>query len=815
MTQGNWQTHRRGNGDRQFAVRSAGVVGDWPNNTEAEECVVGSVLMNPECIHDVAGWLKPEHFWRSSVAEAWRAILGLYAAGRPIDGVSLAEAMRRAGTFDDVGGHDALSGFMAAAPSPANIRHYAGIVREKWVARELKMAALAMADEAVSNRHTADELVDNAQAALFRISEEFNQAEAVRARSSVADAHGAVLAGRAGAMGISTGIRDLDLLVDGLKAEQLVVIGARPSIGKAQPLDRLVLTPSGFVEMGTVTPGSRVIGSDGRAHRVLAVYPQGVRQVFRVTMSDGTATECCDEHLWFTQTRAERRRGVSGSVRPLSEIRASLTIEGGTRPNHRIPIVSPVEFDGNHHLPVDPYLLGILLGDGSFSGSVILHNPEIDIQDRFSELLPVGDSMATVSDGITCRVRRSVRSGAASETKKAIVDMGLDGTGSLTKFIPRGYLMAPVECRRSLLAGLVDTDGHVASSGRVVEFSTSSERLARDVEFLVGSLGGIVTTARRETSFTYLGGRRNGSPSFRLFIRFTDGYVPVRSDKHLRRWNSDSIRQEGRSIVSVDPVGEKPCQCIMIDSDDHLYVTDDFILTHNTALGLNLFTHCVTSSREPAVFVSLEMTNAEIGRRLLVATSRVDNGRLRNHEALTAADREALAAAEREWAAAPALIDDSPTIGLAGLMALARRWKSRVGLKVMFVDYLQLVQGDGNNRQEEIASVSRTLKRVARECEVAVVCLSQLNRNVEQREDKRPRLSDIRESGATEQDADVVLLMHRPDYYKPTEKPGYCELVVAKNRNGPTGSVDLRFRKELGRFEPWDEPAFDEAAAEF
>lgn len=466
MTQGNWQTHRRGNGDRQFAVRSAGVVGDWPNNTEAEECVVGSVLMNPECIHDVAGWLKPEHFWRSSVAEAWRAILGLYADGRPIDGVSLAEAMRRAGTFDDVGGHDSLSGFMAGVPAPANIRHYAGIVREKWVARELKMAALAMADEAVSNRHTADEIVDNAQAALFRISEEFNQAEAVRARSSVADAHGAVLAGRAGAMGISTGIRDLDLLVDGLKAEQLVVIGARPSIGK-------------------------------------------------------------------------------------------------------------------------------------------------------------------------------------------------------------------------------------------------------------------------------------------------------------------------------------------------------------TALGLNLFTHCVTSSREPAVFVSLEMTNAEIGRRLLVATSRVDNGRLRNHEALTAADREALAAAEREWAAAPALIDDSPTIGLAGLMALARRWKSRVGLKVMFVDYLQLVQGDGNNRQEEIASVSRILKRIARECEVAVVCLSQLNRNVEQREDKRPRLSDIRESGATEQDADVVLLMHRPDYYKPTEKPGYCELVVAKNRNGPTGSVDLRFRKELGRFEPWGEPAFDEAAAEF
>ena len=162
-----------------------------------------------------------------------------------------------------------------------------------------------------------------------------------------------------------------------------------------------------------------------------------------------------------------------------------------------------------------------------------------------------------------------------------------------------------------------------------------------------------------------------------------------------------------------------------------------------------------------------------------------------------------LVKAYNELRAAQIFIDDTPARNMLQITASARRLKLRKELGLIVVDYIQLVNSEDSrdSRQEQIAKISRRLKTLARELEVPVIALSQLNRAVESREDRRPRMADLRESGAIEQDADIVLLLHRPDYYDANDQPGIAELIVAKNRNGATDTKKLTFLKSLTRFE--------------
>ena len=223
-----------------------------------------------------------------------------------------------------------------------------------------------------------------------------------------------------------------------------------------------------------------------------------------------------------------------------------------------------------------------------------------------------------------------------------------------------------------------------------------------------------------------------------------------------------------------------------------------------TALALNICDHAGINIKVPVLFVSLEMGSQEIGERLLCARSRVDGHKLRTGLGMGMRELTQLSKAYKELSENGEIyIDDTPARNMMQIAASARRIKRRRKIGLLMVDYIQLVDSDDtrDSRQEQIAKISRRLKTLARELSVPVVALSQLNRAVESREDKRPRMADLRESGAIEQDADMVLLLHRPEQYDANDQPGIAELIVAKNRNGPTGTVKLTFLKNLTRFE--------------
>lgn len=235
-----------------------------------------------------------------------------------------------------------------------------------------------------------------------------------------------------------------------------------------------------------------------------------------------------------------------------------------------------------------------------------------------------------------------------------------------------------------------------------------------------------------------------------------------------------------------------------------------------TALAMNIAEHVAIGLQNPVLFVSLEMACLELADRLLCSSAQVNGNRLRNGT-ISQEDRRRLVQKSAEIGTAPLYIDDTPGRTLTEIAAVARRLKRKKGLSLVVIDYLQLIEPDNprDPRQEQVARIARRLKLMSRELEIPVLCLAQLNRQAEASRDNRPRLNHLRESGAIEQDADVVMFVHREEYYLSSEEEkervrGQAEIIVAKQRNGPTNDVKLLWQQEYTRFVNLEHRPYDE-----
>jgi predicted phage terminase large subunit-like protein len=379
----------------------------------------------------------------------------------------------------------------------------------------------------------------------------------------------------------------------------LLTISTPPGVGKAQPLYSKVLTPKGFVKMGSLSIGDDIISGEGNIAKVVGIFPQGKRDVYKVTFDDGSFTECSDEHLWKVQTRDDRnkkRYGENGRYRivELKDMMENIKVENQSRCNYSIDYVKPVCFK-KRKLRIHPYVLGVILGDGSISsGNLSITSKDESLITHVERLLPKGDVLEGNKE-YNYRIKKSdvsVRDERGwmvkTKTQQALEYYGLFGLTSKEKFIPIDYLLSDIEDRRELLRGLLDTDGY--AGGHYVEYTTVSDKLAEGVKFLVQSLGGFVKTKIKQTSYYKNGKRINCNPANVLHIQFAS--VDPKPF-HLRRKNENYKPKREvlkRFITSIEYVGKEECQCIMIDDPSHLYITDDFIITHNTTLGIFFLT---------------------------------------------------------------------------------------------------------------------------------------------------------------------------------------------------------------------------------
>lgn len=380
--------------------------------------------------------------------------------------------------------------------------------------------------------------------------------------------------------------------------------------GRAQPLTAKVLTPTGWVTMGDIQPGDLVIGADGKPTRVASVHPQGVKPLFRVTMSDGASTECCDDHLWQVTDRAcrkviarkgNRTYGTRHHVLPLSAIRDGLTVirpDGQVELQYRVPMVGAVEMAGAP-LPLHPYLIGSLLGDGSLS-QIHKAPPGFTTADEESvetirELLPDGFDIRSGGGAYDYRIvtidggRHGP--GKRNAVKQALVDLGVAGHTAATKSIPAACMAASAADRLEVLRGLLDTDGWASrrKSNRAsakVGFSTISPRLADDVVALVRSLGGTaVITTRPGQPREFPGGRTyDCQRSYQVTIAMPAGVNPFRLKRKAALHQDRTKYQPTRSIAKVEAIEPGEAKCITVEAEDGLYVTDDYIVTHNSTV---------------------------------------------------------------------------------------------------------------------------------------------------------------------------------------------------------------------------------------
>ena len=371
------------------------------------------------------------------------------------------------------------------------------------------------------------------------------------------------------------------------------ILGDEQGLGKSQPLDSLVCTPFGFVRMGDVYTGMPICGVDGNNYRIKAIYPQGELDVYRVTFSDGSSCECSKEHLWNVRDENRRRRGTGWTTKTLGEILESgiylkasekrLESGGHPVPKYEIPMTEPVNYQWQKYI-IPPYTMGAIIGDGAVhkctSISFSLPKEKKPIIDRITDELYHG--LGVIGD---CRrkvyryfITKSTAGNAINIYTAELRRMNLDVL-SVDKFIPEEYLLGSVEQRKALLNGLMDTDGSCIKNR--TSYSTTSKRLANDMIMLVRSLGGIASIAEYH--------QEGKSVEYRVNINTT--FCPFSYDIYkAKEWQPRKAFKVTRYITDIELIGKKECQCIKVSAPDSLYITNDFIVTHNTIEAIGLLT---------------------------------------------------------------------------------------------------------------------------------------------------------------------------------------------------------------------------------
>lgn len=392
---------------------------------------------------------------------------------------------------------------------------------------------------------------------------------------------------------------------DGYPEGRWIELYGAESSGKAQPLSELILTPNGYIKMKDVEIGSIVSIPNGLNANVIGIYPQGVQEVYKITFSDGTFAYSTLDHLWTLHDRSGKQFTSS-----LEDI-VNSHISNKTYLKYRLPDIGCIEFN-KQNLELDPYLIGCLIGDGSISNSSIkISSADESIIENLSHILSnIGYYVTHLPNTYDYMIsRRTYSQQQSAILHDSLRTLGLFGTVSNSKFIPTKYLNGSVDQRISLFQGLFDTDGHVGNGG-TMSFTTVSRQLSDDFTYLARSLGMRVVTTSRYPTYSYNGELHTGQLAYTSFLMFGSfvfniSTLPRKQDRVKNIRSNYSYRY----IKSVEFDRTEECQCIMIDSQDHLYITSNFIPTHNTTTGVIMLSKAQQKYPEKMVAV-IDMEHA-------------------------------------------------------------------------------------------------------------------------------------------------------------------------------------------------------------
>lgn len=924
-----------------------------PHSIEAEEAVLGSLLIDPDAIFEVASFLKPDAFYRLQNRWIYEAILSLSDRREPIDFITLTEELRHQNRMEEVGGESHLIGLINVVPTSVNARSYGRVVEAASTRRKLISAASKIANLAYDEAEEIALVIDRSEQALFGVSEQRTTRDLVPVKQIARDYLDRIEELRERGddiIGVPTGFNDLDRILGGLNKSDLIIIAARPGMGKCVTADTRIINPhtgelTSIETMVKQQSGNLLTLDDDfklRPGCASDFVDNGQKPVYEVTTALGRSIKTTLSHPFLT---------IEG-WRPLHDLQVGTRIAVP----RKIPVFG---YDNdNHH---QAKVLAYILADGSTRGTsphFTNKNPQLRAdfiqaalkfpgnktriytsgntrtptvyvtQDKTNiaedrQLFPARLKNIMQDQKMTCKTMASElnvayatvtqwRDGTnfpsaenfenicsflgVAETDLApnghvlaspfsntltfwLKDLGIWGKNAAEKFIPKEVYAYTREKLALFLNRLFACDGTIFiqnGTQAIISYTTASIALAKDINHLLLRFGIIAKLRRRKINyrdtkrdmyqlritnkqsiFTFvdeigaLGKEQNieqvrdlckrQQPNTNTDTIPSEIWIDVSEAKGERSWASVQRdmglspnhnlhvgkRAPGRErlmqlstaldssylsdlaqsdvywdpIVSIEHLGTQQVYDLCVPHT-HNFVADDMIV-HNTSL-LNGFglTAARRFGKRVAIF-NLEMSGEQLVQRMIAAETRIDSQRLRRgqlHDTEWPIFMEAIG----RLSETRIFIDDTPALTPMQLRTKCRRLYAEHGLDLIMIDYLQLMQSEHstNNRVMEISEISRGLKTLARELDVPVVAAAQLSRAVESRQDKRPMLSDLRDSGSIEQDADIVMFIYRDDYYNPetTERPNIAEVNISKHRNGPTATIDLFWHNKLATF---------------
>ena len=737
-----------------------------PQATDVEQSVLGAMLIEREAIPKAIEILSEEAFYTAKHQKVYGAVLSLFERGNPVDLITLTEELKRRGEIDAVGGAYYLTELTTKVASAANVEYHARIIAEKSLLRKMIETMSSLIGKAYDTSADAFELLDEVERDIFRISD----TELRRPAASMNEVIKATLErlqaihGREGGItGVPSGFKRLDDMTGGWQPSDLIIIAARPSMGKCLGRGTPVMMYDGTVKpVEDVRVGDLLMGDDSTPRTVRSLA-RGREPMYWVRQKRGMDYRVNESHILSLKKSRREGREARGAVTNIS-VRAYLETSDAWKGRHKGYKVA-VEFP-ERVLPIDPYWLGLWLGKGK-ADSARIYSTDEEVVAYLHNLADVRDEAVTAYDADRACPAYLVTSGRGASRlqpiQAALRELGVLGD----KHIPHRYLANARAQRLRLLAGLIDSDGHYnAGHGGTYEITQTSRRLAEQIKFLCDTLGYRTSLRSKKARI-----RATGYEGTVHRVRFNGNVdeIPVRiARKKAASW-TDPASSAGQAVrdwtvtgVEVEADGVGDYYGFELDGN-RLFLLGDGTVTHNTAFSLACARNAALHPQLPAgvAIFSLEMSAQQLAQRLLTSEARVDAQAARTGR-MSDEDWPRLARAAGRLAAAPIFIDDTPGMTILELRAKCRRLKAEHNIGLVIVDYLQLMHGTTSsrsaNREQEIAQISRSLKSLAKEIDVPVVALSQLSRAVETRGgDKRPQLSDLRESGCLTGEALVTM----------------------------------------------------------
>ncbi len=587
-----------------------------------------------------------------------------------------------------------------------------------------------------------------------------------------------------GMMGIPTGISHLDYMLKGLVNGTLTTLIAKTGVGKAVTLDTPVLTPTGFIPMKDIKEGSVVFDEKGNTCKVLKVFPQGKKQIYRVHFEDGSYTDCCKDHLWKFKTIDDIVRGNSWRVES-TEYLLQKPLTRGNAYNLCIPVAKAI----NHpykELPLDPYILGCLLGDGGFTTDRIsFTNPEKDLLDKLNKKLR-NKGYFVHHKGTNCQYYFKSNTSGFNWLYRTIKKLGLAGKSSCNKFIPGSYMYVSVKQRLQLLQGLIDTDGHVDAKGHT-SFSTISFKLANDVMQLVRSLGFRCSLGKYDRQ-----GRNNTEYIVRIW---SDSGIFFTSEKHKKRYELRKIPKRKNyydilKIVGIEVLNEyQEMQCITVDSPYSTFICGDYIVTHNTWFLILVACHAMLQGYKVVIFVR-EMSTEIMQDRceamlfgMLCGSfdyNKFKSGTLDKDQETAYFDflDNILPALE------PMRIED--VSGVSSVMSVIEQEKP----DVIYIDGAYLMEDEQGAKDDwlRVTHITRDLKQIAKNSKIPVFINTQADQNTTSK--AGPGLGDIKYAQSIGQDSDNIMALYRDDVMLNDDEMG---IRMLKQREGLLGKAVINW----------------------